>query len=188
MATVPDQNAAASAAERAIPGTISVPTPPNPIAGTPFGQRFNAPPVPGELIIAGASINSQFTGAQFTGAAALTRAGINPTQPSSINQQAAAASAQAAVPGNSANNKQVGTISNTPPPGPTSFIGQIPFFLNAILSTPAGALPKGPLWVVVFEFDNNIKRTIKKVKDYEPRMPEPWEIDAALETVTSSRY
>ena len=72
--------------------------------------------------------------------------------------------------------------------GPQTFIGQIPFFLNAVLSTPAGALPKGPLWVIVFDFDNNILNTIKSVKDYEPTMPEPWSIEEALNTVTSQRY
>jgi len=74
------------------------------------------------------------------------------------------------------------------PPNPNSFIGQIPFFLNAILSTPAGALPKGPLWVLIFDFDSYILNTIKSVKQYEPRMPEPWLIDNALNTVTSQRY
>jgi hypothetical protein len=69
-----------------------------------------------------------------------------------------------------------------------SFIGQIPYFLNAVLSTPVGALPKKPLWVVVFDFDQNLKNTIKKVKDYEPQMPEKWQIDSALEAVTTKRY
>ena len=80
------------------------------------------------------------------------------------------------------------TISKTNVQGPQTFIGQIPFFLNAVLSTPAGALPKGPLWVIVFDFDNNILNTIKSVKDYEPTMPEPWLIEEALDTVTSQRY
>ena len=79
-------------------------------------------------------------------------------------------------------------IPTSPPPEPSSFIGQIPFFLNAILSTPAGALPKGPLWVLAFEFDDNIRNTIKSVKDYEPRMPEPWEISDALDVITSRMY
>lgn len=69
-----------------------------------------------------------------------------------------------------------------------SFLGGIPFFLNAVLSTPVGALPKGPLWVVVIDFDNNLRNTIKKVKEYEPRMPEAWDIDDALTTITSRRY
>jgi hypothetical protein len=80
------------------------------------------------------------------------------------------------------------TVSKTNVQGPQTFIGQIPFFLNAVLSTPAGALPKGPLWVIVFDFDNNILNTIKSVKDYEPTMPEPWSIEEALNTVTSQRY
>lgn len=120
-------------------------------------------------------------------------AAIPPAQPGPINQQATAA--QAAIPNQSTSLQGSGfTAVAAPPtapaniPGPTSFIGQIPFFLNAVLSTPAGALPKGPLWVIVFDFDDKIRNTIKKVKDYEPRMPEPWEIDNALETVTSHRY
>jgi len=80
------------------------------------------------------------------------------------------------------------TVKKTNVQGPQTFIGQIPFFLNAVLSTPAGALPKGPLWVIVFDFDNNILNTIKSVKDYEPTMPEPWSIEEALDTVTSQRY
>ena len=80
------------------------------------------------------------------------------------------------------------TVKKTNVKGPQTFIGQIPFFLNAVLSTPAGALPKGPLWVIVFDFDNNILNTIKSVKDYEPTMPEPWLIEEALDTVTSQRY
>jgi hypothetical protein len=71
---------------------------------------------------------------------------------------------------------------------PQSLLGQIPYFLQAVLSTPAGALPKGPLWVVVFDFDENIKNTIKSVKNYEPKMPAPWQIDSALNTITSDRF
>lgn len=66
-----------------------------------------------------------------------------------------------------------------------SFIGQIPFFLNAVLSTPAGALPKGPLWVVVFD---GFPEIVKKVGEYEPSLPEPWEIEKAYGTITSPRY
>jgi hypothetical protein len=69
-----------------------------------------------------------------------------------------------------------------------AFIGGIPFFLNAVLSTPAGALPKGPLWVVVIDFDDNLRNTIKNVSNYEPRMPDKWSIDRALNTITSARY
>jgi hypothetical protein len=85
-------------------------------------------------------------------------------------------------------NFSITPFQNTPPPGPQTFVGQIPFFLNAVLSTPAGALPKGPLWVVVFDFDEFILNTIKSVKQYEPRMPEAWLIDSALNTVTTQRY
>lgn len=80
------------------------------------------------------------------------------------------------------------TVKKTNVQGPQTFVGQIPFFLNAVLSTPAGALPKGPLWVIVFDFDDNILKTIKNVRNYEPKMPEPWEISGALDTVTSQRY
>jgi hypothetical protein len=72
---------------------------------------------------------------------------------------------------------------------PSSFLGQIPFFLNAVLSTPAGSLPKGPLWILSFEFDDYIKNTIKSVRAYEPQVPvNSWEINAALNKVTSTRY
>jgi len=123
--------------------------------------------------------------------AALTRAGILPTAqgsqsqtqlPGTGPQQAASQSSQNSVPGSTVRD------FNTNAPRPTSFIGQIPFFLNAVLSTPAGALPKQPLWVIVFDFDSNIKRTIKRVRQYEPRMPEQWQIEDALDTVTSRRY
>jgi hypothetical protein len=110
-----------------------------------------------------------------------TSAGSSPP-----SQQAATQSAQNSIPGQGQTAFQT-TIQGTLP-SPTSFIGQIPFFLNAILSTPAGALPKGPLWVVVFDFDSFILNTIKSVKQYEPRMPEPWLIDQALNTVTTARY
>lgn len=87
------------------------------------------------------------------------------------------------------NNPSTVSQTNTVAVEPNSFIGQIPHFLNSILSTPAGALPKGPLWVIVFEFDNDILNTIKNAKLYEPRMPvDSWEIDRALETVTTHRY
>lgn len=107
---------------------------------------------------------------------------LTPQLPGTGTQQAAAQSAQNSVPGTQ---NRPNTLET---PRPTSFVGQIPFFLNAVLSTPAGALPKQPLWILVFDFDSNIKNTIKRVKQYEPRMPEPWLIDDALNTVTSRRY
>jgi len=104
-------------------------------------------------------------------------------------QQAAVQSSQSSVPGNPipAANRSLPRVNVTPvsPPTPTSFVGQIPFFLNAVLSTPAGALPKGPLWVVIFD---GFPQIIKQVKDYEPNMPTPWEIEKAFNTITSSRY
>lgn len=197
-----NQNAANAAAERTIP-KFTQPPRTNFFAGTPFQQRvLNAPPEPGELIASGQSARSP-----FTGLAALARAGIFPFQPGPINQQinltpreTRPGNQQASTPSappqkvtsnqqTTSNNQQAAVaVPQASLPGPTSFIGQIPFFLNAVLSTPAGALPKGPLWIVVFNFDTNIKNTIKKVKEYEPRMPEPWEIDNALETVTTHRY
>lgn len=110
--------------------------------------------------------------------------GYNPFN--NINQQAAARTAQQSLPGN--RNQRPFAPIQEPPPTPTSFIGQIPFFLDAVLSTPVGALPKKPLWIVIFNFDQNIKNTIKRVKTYEPQMPEPWQIDRALDTVTTRRY
>jgi len=83
-------------------------------------------------------------------------------------------------------NKRAPTSQTTRIPiGEGNITGQIPFFLNAVLSTPAGALPKGPLWVVVFD---SFPEVIKQAKDYEPQMPEPWEIERAFGTITSSRY
>jgi hypothetical protein len=74
-------------------------------------------------------------------------------------------------------------MSNDP-----NFLGQIPFFLEAVLKTPVGSLPKGPLWVLTFHFDSDILNTIKSVKQYEPRLPEPWLIDQAVNAVTTRRY
>jgi hypothetical protein len=67
-------------------------------------------------------------------------------------------------------------------------LGHVPYFLTAILSTPAGALPKGPLWVVTFDFDADLKNTISQAKQYEPQLPESWEIESALEAITTNTY
>jgi len=92
----------------------------------------------------------------------------------------------------------------TPPSGvskdiPVSEIShQIPHFLQSVLSTPAGALPKGPLWAVVFEDSYAVNSTtingcgipkvITKVSQYEPRSPLPWKIEAAVKEICSAQY
>lgn len=70
----------------------------------------------------------------------------------------------------------------------TSKLGHVPYFLTAILSTPAGALPKGPLWVVTFDFDDDLRKTIKLAKQYEAQLPESWEIENALNTITTDTF
>ena len=84
-------------------------------------------------------------------------------------------------------------------PTPTSpLAGQIPFFLQNILSTPAGALPKGPLWIVQFEgsYDDSagayigasgIPNIINQVADYEPK-PTPWNTRKAIQTICSDNF
>lgn len=177
MADSPNQQTAAAAAQESLPGQ-----------GISLGPRSSLPPLvlnPSPLNFANQAANNladqrrQAAILQGTGTAPFSFA--PPPAPSTPNQQAAAQSAQKSVPGTI-------TVAKSNIPGPTSFIGQIPFFLNAVLSTPAGALPKQPLWVIVFEFDENIKNTIKRVKEYEPSMPEKWEIDNALNTVTARRF
>lgn len=76
---------------------------------------------------------------------------------------------------------------------------QVPFFLQSILSTPAGSLPKGPLWVVVFDgsFDSNpgtayiggtgIPKIVNSIADYEPRLPK-WNINNAVSTICSDNF
>ena len=75
---------------------------------------------------------------------------------------------------------------------------QIPFFLQSVLSTPAGSLPKGPLWVVTFEnsFDTSAKAyignsgipsIINNVDQYEPSIPK-WNITKAIATICSDDF
>jgi hypothetical protein len=73
---------------------------------------------------------------------------------------------------------------------------QIPHFLQSVLSTPAGALPKGPLWAVIFEDSFNpgttingsgIPKVITKVTQYEPQLPK-WNIEAAVKEICSPQY
>ena len=184
--TSPDQQAAAAAANDSLPGTTTLLGSPalgtsqqTPFAGTPLG----ATPFAARAAAAATAARTPPGAIPFIPFAARFDQGLPAT---AVSQQAAAQASQNAVPGQSRAVSQSliqGTL-----PTPTSFVGQIPFFLNAILSTPAGALPKGPLWVIVFDFDTFILNTIKSVKQYEPRMPEPWLIDQALNTVTSYRY
>jgi hypothetical protein len=148
----------------------------SPIFFTPFINRVfpgtNPPTLPRG--------NNSITFTPFGQTAARQAAGFNQPNFTSALNRAGINSSQI--------NTSTTPFQNTPPPGPQTFVGQIPFFLNAILSTPAGALPKGPLWVIVFDFDEYILNTIKSVKQYEPRMPEPWLIDSAVNTVTTKRY
>lgn len=116
--------------------------------------------------------------------------GFNQLQPT-VEQQSIAGLALGLIPQKITNGlqQQALTIQDRPvtvaPPRPGNFTGQIPYFLNAILSTPVGALPKGPLWVVVFD---SFPAVIKEAKNYEPQMPTKWEIEKAFNTITSSRY
>lgn len=77
-------------------------------------------------------------------------------------------------------------------------VGQIPYFLQSVLSTPAGALPKGPLWVVTFDnsYDADAKAYIGKsgipsiinsVADYEPQAPK-WNVTKAIRTICSDNF
>lgn len=62
----------------------------------------------------------------------------------------------------------------------------IAFFHN-ILTTPAGSLPKGALWIVAFEDLNNriVNKGIKTALTYENK---PWAIDQAAAVIASDAY
>ena len=88
--------------------------------------------------------------------------------------------------------------TNTPNIPDSEIVGQIPYFLQSVLSTPAGALPKGPLWIVTFDnsYDNDAKAYIGKsgipsiinsVADYEPQAPK-WNITKAIGTICSDNF
>jgi hypothetical protein len=91
------------------------------------------------------------------------------------------------------------SISTNPTNIPDSeIVSQIPYFLQSVLSTPAGALPKGPLWVVTFDnsYDADAKAYIGKsgipsiinsVADYEPQAPK-WNVTKAIGTICSDNF
>jgi hypothetical protein len=62
----------------------------------------------------------------------------------------------------------------------------IAFFHN-ILTTPAGSLPKGALWIAAFDDLNNriVNRGIKTALQYEQK---PWAIDQAAAVIASDAY
>ena len=63
---------------------------------------------------------------------------------------------------------------------------RIPYFLDNVLNTPAGALPKGAQWVVAFDdLAGDIWPAIKKALTYEKK---DWLINGAAEVVTSDAY
>lgn len=59
-----------------------------------------------------------------------------------------------------------------------SYEGQIPHFLQAYLSKPASALPKGAFWVVNFEDLNSVKKAILKTAELERNSG--WNIEEGL--------
>jgi hypothetical protein len=63
-------------------------------------------------------------------------------------------------------------------------VGGAPYFLTNVLSTPAGALPKGPLWLVVF--DSIPLATILRAPDFEPQTPSKWDIEASCKKICNS--
>ena len=66
------------------------------------------------------------------------------------------------------------------------FQNRIPHFLNNVLNTPAGALPKGAQWVIAFEdLEQNIWPAIQKALTYERKQ---WLIDSAAGVVTSDAF
>jgi len=76
----------------------------------------------------------------------------------------------------------------------SEMVYQIPFFLQSVLSTPAGALPKGPLWIVTFEGSPNegayignsgIPQAVLSINDYEPGF---WNVTNAINTICSDSY
>lgn len=62
----------------------------------------------------------------------------------------------------------------------------IPHFLNNVLSTPAGALPKGAQWIVLFDdLKTNILPGIVSALAYEKKQ---WQIQNVYDTVTNSKF
>ena len=74
--------------------------------------------------------------------------------------------------------------------GDESTGGQIPFFLSNVLSTPAGALPKGAQWVLWFQGDPDYKEVIPvdAIKAGISFEPHTWEIDNALKIALQDDY
>jgi hypothetical protein len=80
----------------------------------------------------------------------------------------------------------------------TEITNSIPYFFESVLSTPAGALPKGPLWLVTFDnsYDSDrnayigksgIPSIINSVADYEPQAPK-WNVTKAIGTICSDNF
>lgn len=62
----------------------------------------------------------------------------------------------------------------------------IPHFLNQVLSTPAGALPKGAQWIVLFDdLATHILPGIRSALSLEKKS---WGIDRAYNTITSPQF
>ena len=60
----------------------------------------------------------------------------------------------------------------------SEYTGQIEYFFNQVISTPAGALPKGAQWIVVFD---GFPSVIGSVADFEPSFAGgKWDIQKAL--------
>jgi hypothetical protein len=100
------------------------------------------------------------------------------------------------VPNNNVAAPSQSTAATTLPTNEINY--QIPFFLQSILSTPAGALPKGPLWVVTFEnsYDttagvyignSGIPSIVKSINQYEPNIPR-WNVVNAINTICSDNF
>jgi len=64
-------------------------------------------------------------------------------------------------------------------------MGRIPYFLDQVLSQPAGALPNNSQWVLIFE---SFPQVILRVSEFEPGMPESWEIKKAFDRITSNDF
>jgi hypothetical protein len=74
--------------------------------------------------------------------------------------------------------------------GDQSTGGQIPFFLSNVLSTPAGALPKGAQWVLWFQGDPDYTEVVpvEAIKAGISFEPNTWEIDSALKIALQDQY
>jgi hypothetical protein len=81
-----------------------------------------------------------------------------------------------------------------------AYKGLVPTFFQNVLTSPAGTLPKGAQWVLVWSgnsddtsgksnsyYINGIPSVIKQVNKYEPNSNN-WQIDKAFDTVASDNY